>query len=98
MSNAVIIEQLGAVTVVTLDRVKVRNAVDAGTAQALYAAFVAFDAEPDARVAVFHGANGHFCAGWDLHAGARLAQEAASRAPLDHLDFEPGALAPLGPM
>lgn len=64
----------GAITVVTLDRVDVRNAVDADTAALLYDAFVAFDADPDARVAVLHGANGHFCVGWDLQAGARLAQ------------------------
>ena len=65
----------GAVTVVTLHRAAVRNAVDADTARQLHAAFLAFDADPQARVAVFHGAHGHFCAGWDLQAGARLAQE-----------------------
>ena len=45
---------------------------------ALYQAFVAFDADDEARVAVFHGAHGHFCAGWDLHAGARMATRAAA--------------------
>ena len=64
----------GAITVVTLDRADVRNAVDPDTAGLLYDALVAFDADADARVAVFHGANGYFCAGWDLQAGARLTQ------------------------
>ena len=56
----------------TLNRPDVRNAVDAPTARQLHAAFLAFDADDSARVAVFHGANGHFCAGWDLQAGAAM--------------------------
>jgi enoyl-CoA hydratase/carnithine racemase len=32
------------------------------------------DEDSQARVAVFHGANGQFCAGWDLQFGARMAQ------------------------
>ena len=59
-------EQLGPVTVVTLDRREVRNAVDSQTARALHEAFLAFEADTNARIAVFHGAHGHFCAGWDL--------------------------------
>ncbi|HUR88750.1 MAG TPA: crotonase/enoyl-CoA hydratase family protein [Ramlibacter sp.] len=88
-------EKVGAVTVVTLDRPEVRNAVDSETAKALHEAFLAFDADAEARVAVFHGANGHFCAGWDLQAGAKLANSS-----LGHLDFdasEPKALGPMGP-
>ena len=99
MQPSVQTEKLGPVTLVTLDRRAVRNAVDADTARALYDAFVAFDADPEARVAVFHGANGHFCAGWDLQAGARMAAEAADSV-FAELDFEAGdakALAPMGP-
>ena len=44
------------VTLVSLDRPEVRNAVDGEHAQALHDAFVAFDADPDASVAVLHGA------------------------------------------
>ena len=98
MNHAVRIEKLEQVTVVTLDRPDVCNAVDAVTARALYAAFVAFDADEGARVAVFHGANGHFCAGWDLQRGAQLASEQGGAAALDGLDFEPGDESPLGPM
>mgnify|MGYP001157886221 CR=1 FL=1 len=97
--------QQGPVTIVTLNRPDVRNAVDAATAQALYDAFVAFENDAEARVAVFHGANGHFCAGWDLQAGARIdpvaGQDAAG--PFSHLDFAPdgpvghGPLGPIGP-
>ena len=71
MTNAVETRSDGAVTVVTLRRPDVRNAVDGATARALYEAFLAFDADPAARVAVFHGAHGHFCAGWDLQSAQK---------------------------
>ena len=73
LAPGVSIQRAGPVTVVVLNRPEVRNAVDDATAQALFDAFVAFEDDPDARVAVFHGAHGHFCAGWDLQYGARLA-------------------------
>ncbi len=66
--GAVSIERDGPVTIVTLSRPQARNAVDGPTAGALARAFEDFDSDPDARVAVFHGANGHFCAGADLKA------------------------------
>ncbi len=94
------VEKDGAVTVVTLDRADVRNAVDSDHAQALYRAFLAFDADDSARVAVFHGAHGHFCAGWDLQAGARLlaqSREGESKA-LAGLDFQATDVHPPGPM
>jgi enoyl-CoA hydratase len=100
MQDSVLVTREGPVCVVTLNRPEVRNAVDAGTAQALHAAFLAFDADPQARVAVFDGAHGNFCAGWDLQAGARLAQqpEEAAAALQQGLDFTPGDVQPLGPM
>ena len=67
---AVSVQRQGQVTVVTLDRPEVRNAVDGEHAQALLDAFVAFDADDDAAVAVLHGAGGTFCAGADLKAAA----------------------------
>jgi enoyl-CoA hydratase len=99
MNESIRIERIGPVTVVTLDRPEVRNAVDAATALALHSAFQAFDSDPDTRIAVFHGEHGHFCAGWDLQAGAKLAQQQGAD-PLSHLDFraeEAQALAPMGP-
>jgi enoyl-CoA hydratase len=88
------------VTVITLARPDVRNAVDADTARALHAAFIAFDEDPEAHVAVFHGAHGHFCAGWDLQAGARLKAETPGGGSqvLGQLDFSPADSRPLGPM
>ena len=58
----------GPVTTVVLDRPEVRNAVDRATAEALVEAFRVFENDVDARVAVFWGAGGTFCAGADLHA------------------------------
>ena len=96
---AVTTEKLGEVWIVTLDRPEVRNAVDSPTAQALHAAFLAFEDDADACVAVFHGAHGHFCAGWDLQYGARLAASGEAGG-LDQLDFatdDARALGPMGP-
>ena len=60
------VETVGPVTTVTIDRPGARNAVDPETAEALLAAFAAFEADPDSAVAVLTGAGGHFCAGYDL--------------------------------
>lgn len=53
-------------SIVTIDRPDTRNAVDRATADALLAAFEAFDADDDQLVAVLQGADGTFCSGADL--------------------------------
>ncbi len=71
--------------VVTIDRPERRNAVDAETAQALEAAFAAFDSNDEQRVAVLTGAGGNFCAGADLKAiaaGSGLRAGDESRGPM----------------
>ncbi|MBW6493502.1 MAG: crotonase/enoyl-CoA hydratase family protein [Burkholderiaceae bacterium] len=68
MSPGVRVEHDGAVAIVTLSRPDVRNAVDRQTAEALAKAFAEFDRDDRSKVAVLHGANGHFCAGADLQA------------------------------
>ncbi len=65
------VETQGPVTTVIIDRPEARNAVDPAMAQALAAAFAAFDADEGARVAVFWGAHGAFCAGFDLKVAAQ---------------------------
>ncbi|MEA2625995.1 MAG: enoyl-CoA hydratase [Candidatus Binatota bacterium] len=62
------VEKNGPVTTVVLDQPEVRNAVDRATADALAAAFRAFDADEAARVAVLWGSGGIFCAGANLKA------------------------------
>ena len=70
MSGTILVERDGPVTVVTIDRPHVRNAVDRATAAALADAFRGFEADGDAAVAVLTGAGGSFCAGADLRAFA----------------------------
>lgn len=79
-------ELLEDIFLVTLDRPDVRNAVDADTARALHAAFFTFEDGPQAKVVVFDGAHDHFCAGWDLQHGARLAAQGDTSA-VAGLDF-----------
>lgn len=59
-------ERRGPVTTVIMSRPEARNAVDGAVADGLAAAFRAFDADPDASVAVLWGEGGTFCAGADL--------------------------------
>ena len=72
MSNAiddtVLVDRDEDVLVVTLNRPDVRNAVDPQTAKKLADVFIAFDKDETAKVAVFEGTNGTFCAGADLKA------------------------------
>ena len=60
----------GDLLVITIDRPRVRNAVDHDTAAALADAFRGFDDDRQRRAAVLTGAGGHFCAGADLKAVA----------------------------
>lgn len=62
------VDRDGPVTIVTIARPEVRNAVDRHTAAELAEAFGAFDADEGASVAVLTGAGGTFCAGADLKA------------------------------
>ncbi len=63
---AVEIDKQGTVWTVIHDRPEARNAMDPASADALREAFLAFDADETARVAVLYGEGGAFCAGWDL--------------------------------
>jgi len=71
----------GPVWVVTIARPEVRNAVDGPTARALVDAFMDFERDDEALVAVLTGAQGHFCAGADLKAMANEPERANRVAP-----------------
>jgi enoyl-CoA hydratase len=64
-------ERQGRVLTVIQSRPEVRNAVDPEHADALQEAFLAFDADEAADVAVFWGEGGAFCAGADLKSLAK---------------------------
>jgi enoyl-CoA hydratase len=90
MAN-LIIERDGAVNIVTINRPERRNAVDGATAQELTDAFLAFDKDEGASVAILTGAGGAFCAGADLKALA--AGESGQRVKQGGLNSP----APMGP-
>lgn len=78
-------ERQGRIAIVTLERPERRNAVDGPTAQALYEAFKAFDADEGLDVAILQGRGGAFCAGADLKA---ISQNAGNRVAAEG-DFGP---------
>ncbi len=65
-SKEILTRRLGPVTVVTIARPRVRNALDRVASRALAEAFEQFEGDEEARVAVLHGEGGSFCAGADL--------------------------------
>eukprot|EP00047_Mylnosiga_fluctuans_P019380 m.82038 g.82038 ORF g.82038 m.82038 type:complete len:275 (-) comp8099_c0_seq2:991-1815(-) len=64
--RAVLVEQVGEVMQISINRPGKRNAVNTATAGELLAAFEQFDANPSAKVAILRGTGGTFCAGYDL--------------------------------
>jgi enoyl-CoA hydratase len=93
-------ERSGEIVTIINDRMQARNAVDPDTAEALNAAFVAFEHDPGLKVAVFYGEGGAFCGGWDLKYASSLSQrEDFQRDIVEQLAFPQGAApAPRGPM
>ena len=96
------IEKDGFVWTVVHDRINARNAMDPESAQAICDAMLAFDRDPDARVAVLWGAGGAFCAGWDLKYAESLAEpEKFQREVVEQLAFDaskPANANPRGPL
>lgn len=95
------IEKSGPVWTVIHSRPEARNAMDPESAMALYEAFLSFDADDDAAVAVFWGEGGSFCAGWDLkHAASLDDPEPLSEfaIPADGGDHGNGGDIPMGAM
>jgi enoyl-CoA hydratase len=88
------VEDRAAVRVITIDRPRVRNAVDGPTAQLLYDVFVEFDGDDSMSVAVLTGADRTFCSGADLTAIA----DGRGNSVLDVAPAEiVGSLGPMGP-
>lgn len=68
--DTVSVQRQGAVSIISINRPEVRNAVDGPTAALLAEAFKAFDADEAQAVAILTGAGDTFCAGADLKAVA----------------------------
>lgn len=88
------IEKSGPVWTIIHSRPEARNAMDPEHAKALYDAFLAFDSDETALVAVFWGEGGCFCAGWDL----KRASEIADPNALSHYEFGSDGEPPMAPM
>ena len=68
---AVLTEQRGRILIITINRPKAKNAVNAAVSNGLAAAMDRLDDEPGLSVGIVTGAGGSFCAGMDLKAFAR---------------------------
>ncbi|MFI5780764.1 crotonase/enoyl-CoA hydratase family protein [Nocardia sp. NPDC051570] len=67
----VLVERRGPVTIITVNRPHVRNAINLAAAVGIERALDAFEADAGAQVAILTGAGGYFSAGMDLKAAAR---------------------------
>jgi len=96
---AVRIEKKGGVWTVIHSRPQARNAMDPESADALVAAFEAFDRDDSAKVAVLWGEGGAFCAGWDLKYCASLVRNPNDLHSIDYPldDRKSIPRGPLGP-
>ncbi|WP_284742365.1 crotonase/enoyl-CoA hydratase family protein [Amycolatopsis sp. RTGN1] len=71
MPDEVVVERHGAVQVITINRPRAKNALDAAVAAGVAAAVDELDASDELRVGVLTGAGGTFSAGMDLKAFLR---------------------------
>ena len=96
---SILIQDDGPLRTITINRPDARNAVNPATAQALFEAFVAFEADPQLQVAILTGAHDAFCAGFDL----KTAADGSARSWMASLDIPKGWRDPIaqplpGPM
>jgi enoyl-CoA hydratase len=87
--ESIVTSDIERVRVVEIRRPETRNAIDSGTADALFEAFREFDVDNTVDVAVLTGADGTFCSGADL--GAIAEDDIVGR-------IGPGEKSPLGPV
>ncbi|KAG9071750.1 Enoyl-CoA hydratase [Linnemannia hyalina] len=86
-SKLVLVEKRGTTTIITINRPHKRNCVNGPTAKALYQAFLDFDVDSTAAVAILTGA--------DL--AAVLNQDEANPMSAEWEDTLPGPIGPMGP-
>lgn len=88
MSDVLLVERHGHITVFTMNRPERRNAYDGALIGALRAAMHDFDSDPEQHVGVLTGAGDlAFCSGSDLGAGARAGQSGPPPGPLEHTEM-----------
>jgi enoyl-CoA hydratase len=89
------IEKQGAVWTVIHSRPEAKNAMDPESAAALAQAFLDFEADAEAKVAVLWGEGGAFCAGFDLKHAAKGSDIGGLAYPDDASQAAPRG--PMGP-
>jgi 2-(1,2-epoxy-1,2-dihydrophenyl)acetyl-CoA isomerase len=65
-SDVVLVENVGATRIVTINRPQARNSLTRAVLRAVTGALQAASGDPSVRCVVLAGAQGHFCAGADL--------------------------------
>ena len=83
------------ITLITINRPNARNAVNSSMARSLYDAFIDFENDAAAKICVFAGAGGTFCAGADLKSFAREAENDEPWSKIARVDGR--NIAPMGP-
>ncbi|WP_169568334.1 crotonase/enoyl-CoA hydratase family protein [Sneathiella limimaris] len=73
VGDKILTERNGDITIITINRPEVRNALDQEASQLLKSHLLAFDQDAEQRVAILTGAGGTFCAGADLKETAEKA-------------------------
>lgn len=89
-NEEILVEKLGPITTIGINRPQKRNCVNKVTAEKLSKAILEFEEDDAALVGVLHGIGGNFCAGYDL-------EEVSGFGTGDvNFDFTPGH-GPMGP-
>ena len=65
-TDEILVEKLGPVTTIGINRPQKRNCINMATANKLSRAVSEFEEDDSALVGVLHGIGGNFCAGYDL--------------------------------
>ncbi|OAA36724.1 enoyl-CoA hydratase/isomerase family protein [Beauveria brongniartii RCEF 3172] len=95
VTNTVIYEPtLEGITIITINRPEVRNAVNHATSLKLAEAFQRFENDAAQKVCILTGAGTNFCAGYDLHQVAANNSGELAVSPVDKVN---GAFGPMGP-
>ncbi|XP_062573597.1 enoyl-CoA hydratase EchA19-like [Saccostrea cucullata] len=90
-SSAVVVDNIGTISLIGINRPERRNVVDPPTAEILYKAFKAFEQDEKRSVAILYGKDGNFCAGYDLKALSKVETQIPSNDP------DNAEIGPMGP-
>ena len=74
-TNEIEVSHIGPITLISINRPQVRNAINKSTAQSLKDTWLAFEADENAFVGILTGGDKVFCAGADLNDIVELAAE-----------------------